>query len=166
MSETDFERFSKRNAEIEQMKNHNFHTEKVLDSYRTAKMQLLEELMTVACQPEHSANQDNIAKLGITLACQAVQTEVVEETKDGYTLTRLSLVPMTTRERCAADYDRLTAYIREKNKMYIADIIERTAPDANRRLAIFRLYDMKKQQSAEQLQAKNRSINKLFGSRG
>ncbi len=137
-----------------------------LNEYRNEKKQLLEQIMDSAAHSEISRSQDGLYRLGVRIACQIVKTRVVETTSDSYTKTELSVVSENIRSFCMASYDRLLSNIRQYNRMYIPDIPERTAPDAEKRIAIFRLYDAQKQQAAEKVQANNKNINRLFGSRG
>lgn len=166
MNPTEFEKLRAENERLEQGHEQSLHTAEGLSAYRNAKMQLLEEIMRLTANAAHTPESEAAARLGTAIACQAVSTEVIEETKTGYTKTALSLVSEEQRSRCTACYDALVAYIRETNRLYIADFIERTAPTRERRLALFRLYDQQHRRNTEAAQAQNKRINRLFGSRG
>lgn len=166
MNHTLFSEICEQNNESDKKWEHISNTTANLDEYRNAKKQLLEQIMDIANHSELSKTQDTLYRLGVTIACQIAKTQVVETTSDGYTKTELSLVSGEVRNFCIASYDRLLKNIRQYNRMYIPPVLERTAPDAEKRIAIFRLYDMQKQQAAQKVQENNKNINRLFGSRG
>lgn len=156
----------KRNSDSDKKWEHTSNTPANLDEYRNTKKQLLEQIMDITGHPEPSKSCDALYRLGVSIASQISQTQVVETTSDSYTKTELSVVSEDIRSFCAHCYDQLLENIRSYNRMYIPSVLERTAPDDEKRIAIFRLYDAKKQQAAQQVQANNKNINRLFGSRG
>ena len=156
----------KRNSDSDKKWEHTSNTPANLDEYRNTKKQLLEQIMELTGSPEPSPSLDALYRLGIKIACQIARTQVVETNSDSYIKTELSIVSEDIRDFCIASYDRLLSQIRQYNRMYIPDILERTVPDAEKRIAIFRLHDARKQQDAQLVQANNKSINRLFGSRG
>lgn len=158
--------FSAQNDELDKKWERTPNTPANLDEYRHLKKLLLEQIVESSVQSESSKLQDSLYKLGVTIACQIVKTQVVETTSDGYRKTELSLVTDEIRDFCVRSYDQLLANIRQYNPMYIPDILERTAPDRDKRIAIFRLYDIQNQRAAQKKQENNKNINKLFGSRG
>lgn len=166
MNDALFSEVCERNSESDKKWEHTSNTPANLDEYRNTKKQLLEQIMDIADHSELSKSCDALYRLGIRIACQIARTQVVETTSDSYTKTELSVASEDTRSFCIASYDQLLSNIRQYNRMYIPDILERTAPDNEKRIALFRLYDAQKQQAAQQVQANNKNINRLFGSRG
>lgn len=189
MSEQFYEEIFTANDELDKRWNLSSNNLTNLNSYRNEKLQILKKIMEIFQNTENLPQYQDIPhsesdkiysqnipfchsallkvyKLGITISCQITKTRVTETASDGYKRTEPSPVAEDIRTYCMQCYDLLLANIRQYDRMYLADIPERTAPDSEKRIALLRLYDAQKLQKSKAIQSNNRNINKLFGSRG
>ena len=103
-------------------------------------------------------------KLGTTIAARIVKTRICEVHGDDYLLTAPDIIDEDLRRAYVAVYDRLKELIRAQDRLFIADLIERSAPDGARRIRLLQDHDEKIFHIKISRQASNSSINKLFGS--
>ena len=161
-----FSDIAERNNESDRKWAHTSSTPDSIEDYRRAKIALLKQIMDIPFPRDPSETSVCLYKLGVTIACQIARTRIAETIRDGYIRTELSLVSENTRSFCAHAYDQLLSYIRQNDRMYIPDILERDPPDKQKRIEIFRQYDIQKQRAARDARKNNPEINRLFGSRG
>lgn len=166
MSNDLFSEISDKNEQIDKKWNLSLNSRSNLAKYRQEKLHLLNRILENTDGLDSGAACPELCKLGISIACQITRTRITETTSDGYRITEPSLVSEDIRDFCIRSYDRLLSYIRQYDRMYIADIPERTAPDSDKRISLLRLYDAKKHTENDKAQADNAKINRLFGSRG
>ena len=103
-------------------------------------------------------------KKGTALAAMIVKTRIHEIHGDDYLITAPDIVPEEMRTKCITLYDRFKDSIRTHDRLFIADLIERTAPDPARRIRLMQDHDEEVFHVKISRQASNSSINKLFGS--
>ena len=138
-----------------------------IDSYRRKKHALLNRI-TALCD-SGAAQEDGLLpiwKTGAEIAADIVRTRIIHTSGDGFQRTEPYPVSSGLRSSCKESFDTLIGQIRAYDRMYMAPVFEKTAPGKDKRLAAMRLYDMQQQQARSETQSANKSINRLFGSRG
>lgn len=134
-------------------------------TYRNGKQKLLSDITENLPAP-NDADFLPLCKLGVSIACQICETRIAEEKGNGFHITRPDAAPDDQRAEAVRSYDLFLAHIKERNRLYIPDIIERTAPDDAKKIALQRRHDLQNRSMAERTQADNKALNRLFGSRG
>lgn len=137
-----------------------------IDLYREKKLALLSGIYPIAISEQTDASILPVLKLGAEIVSDIVRTRIIQSTGDGFLITAPCPVASSTRTACRKIYDTLLNRITSVERMYIAPSFESDFPGTEKRLAAMRLYDMHDQENRTKSQSSNKTINRLFGSRG
>lgn len=141
------------------------HSKDNIRTFRTQCSVLLKELSEKVPSSE-TEEMTALCRLGLEIAAETAKTRVCEIRQDGCLIVRPDVCPEETRDLCASASDQIAETASGGSKMYIPPSLERTQPSPEKCMAVLRLYDMEKAKHSAQRQSSNRSINRLFGSRG
>lgn len=170
-----------KNTALETQLNLSPNSAENIDVYRKEKLELLRRINALAdtagenCDKTASRKEDcdkpsssllPVWKLGAEIASDIARTRVIHAAGDGFQKTAPYPVSSETRNICAEIYNTLIEKIASLDRMYMAPAFEKTDPGEEKRLATMRLHDLQHQQAQAKRQSANRSINRLFGSRG
>lgn len=154
------------NAALEEQLRLSPNSAEHIDIYREKKLELLNQIDSLTASGAADSALLPLWKLGAEIASDIVRTRVIQAAGDGFQRTAPYPVSPELRETCTEIYHILTEKISSVDRMYMAPAFEKHAPGKDKRLAAMRLHDLQHQQSQAERQSANRSINRLFGSRG
>lgn len=102
----------------------------------------------------------------VQLSANCCRLHICSTGRAGYELIEPVYIPEEDRNTCTQLYDICTEELKQRNRMYMPDPIERSAPDRNRLLLLMRQYISGQSDKAAAEQLKGKQFNRLFGSRG
>ncbi len=102
----------------------------------------------------------------VQLSANCCRLRICSTGRADYELIEPVYIPEEDRNTCAQLYDICTEELKRRNRMYMPDPIERSAPDRNRLLLLMRQYINRQSDKAAEEQLKGKQFNRLFGSRG
>lgn len=127
-----------------------------------------ESLNKIIDMADKAAAEENVSLLkeAVAAACEYCKTWIESDVSSGREIIRPVIISDEERTACVSVYDRCTTLIKEKDRFYIPDQIERNRPERARLLFLVRQFLAERSAVSMKEQQTGTSFNRLFGSRG